>query len=190
MSTVLIIVLVVLALIGLVILWAILIYNRLVAKRQRTEEGWSGIDVQLKRRSNLIPNLIETVKGYASHEKETLDRVTAMRARADQAPSNAPDERAKAESALSGALVQLFAVAENYPDLKASQNFQELQGALSEIEDQIQMARRYYNGAVREMNILVDSFPSNLVAQRYGFQKAIYFEIEDAADKAVPKVAF
>jgi LemA protein len=190
MSTFLVIVLVVLGLIGLVILWAILIYNRLVAKRQRTEEGWSGIDVQLKRRSNLIPNLIETVKGYAAHEKETLDRVTAMRARADRAPADAPAERAKAESALSGALVQLFAVAENYPDLKASANFQELQHTLADIEDQIQMARRYYNGAVRELNILVDSFPSNLVASRYDFKKAVYFEIEDPADKALPKVEF
>jgi LemA protein len=190
MSTILTIVLVVLGVVALVILWAIAIYNRLVARRQRTEEGWSGIDVQLKRRSNLIPNLIETVKGYASHEKETLDRVTAMRARAAGAQGDAPAERAKAESALSGALVQLFAVAENYPDLKASDNFQELQDTLAEIEDQIQMARRYYNGAVREMNILVDSFPSNLVASRYAFQKAVYFEIDDPVDKALPKVEF
>jgi LemA protein len=190
MSTILITVLAILALVALVIFWAIAIYNRLVSRRQRTEEGWSGIDVQLKRRSNLIPNLIETVKGYASHEKETLDRVTAMRARAEQAPGDAPAERAKAESALSGALVQLFAVAENYPDLKASENFKELQGALGDIEDQIQMARRYYNGAVREMNILVDSFPSNLVASHYDFKKAVYFEIDDPADKAVPKVNF
>jgi LemA protein len=190
MSTFFVIVLVVLGLIGLVILWAILIYNRLVAKRQRTEEGWSGIDVQLKRRSDLIPNLIETVKGYAAHEKEALDRVTAMRTRANQVQGDAPAERAKAESALSGALVQLFAVAENYPDLKSSANFQELQGALADIEDQIQMARRYYHGAVRELNILVDSFPSNLVASRYDFKKAVYFEIEDPADKALPKVEF
>lgn len=190
MSTILTIVLVALGLVVLVIVWAIMIYNKLVARRQRTEEGWSGIDVQLKRRSNLIPNLVETVKGYASHEQETLDNVTAMRARAAGAATEAPDERAKAESALSGALVQLFAVAENYPDLKASANFAELQGALADIEDQIQMARRYYNGAVRQMNILVDSFPSNIIANRYSFQKATYFEIDDPADKAVPEVDF
>jgi LemA protein len=165
-------------------------YNRLVRRRILVQEGFSGIDVQLKRRSNLIPNLIETVKGYASHEKETLDRVTAMRARAAGAQGDAPAERAKAENALSGALVQLFAVAENYPDLKASDNFKELQATLGDIEDQIQMARRYYNGSVREMNILVDSFPSNIVASRYDFKKAVYFEIDDPADKALPKVEF
>ena len=190
MSTTLTIVLVLLALVVLVIVWAIAIYNRLVTRRQQTEEGWSGIDVQLKRRSNLIPNLVETVKGYASHEQETLDNVTAMRAKANAAPGDSPEARGQAESALSGALVQLFAVAENYPDLKASSNFIELQQALAEVEDQIQMARRYYNGAVRNMNILVDSFPSNIIAQRYNFQKAVYFEIDDPADKAVPKVEF
>ena len=113
-----------------------------------------------------------------------------MRARAAGAAHDAPAERGKAESALSGALVQLFAVAENYPDLKASTNFSELQETLSDIEDQIQMARRYYNGAVRNMNILVDSFPSNIIATRYDFQKAVYFEIDDAADKVLPKVDF
>ncbi|MBS8261291.1 LemA family protein [Roseibium polysiphoniae] len=171
-------------------LFAILLYNTLVKKRQMVEEGWSGIDVQLKRRANLIPNLIETVKGYASHEQETLDRVTELRAQVSALPKDDVAGRAKAEGMLSQALGKLFAVAEAYPDLKASQNFSDLHSSLDEIENAIQMARRYYNGAVRGLNVAVESFPSNLIANQFKFEKAEYFEIEDAAERAVPKVQF
>lgn len=170
--------------------FAIFLYNTLVKKRQMVEEGWSGIDVQLKRRANLIPNLVETVKGYADHEQQTLDNVTQLRASAGSVPRDDVAGRAKAEGALSQALGRLFAVAEAYPDLKASENFSDLHKSLDEIENAIQMARRYYNGAVRGLNVAVESFPSNLVASRFKFEKAEYFEIEDEADRAVPKVQF
>jgi LemA protein len=170
--------------------FAIVLYNGLVKKRQMVEEGWSGIDVQLKRRANLIPNLVETVKGYASHEKEALEAVTRMRTAAASMPKDDVAGRAKAEGALGQALGRLFAVAEAYPDLKANQNFSDLHQSLDEVEDAIQMARRYYNGAVRNLNVAVESFPSNLVANQFKFEKAEYFEIEDEADRAVPKVEF
>nr|MEC9421354.1 LemA family protein [Pseudomonadota bacterium] len=170
--------------------FAIVIYNGIVKKRQMVEVGWSGIDVQLKRRANLIPNLVETVKGYASHEKEALEAVTSMRAQVSAVPNDDVAGRAKAEGELSHALGRLFAVAEAYPDLKASQNFSDLHNSLDEIENAIQMARRYYNGAVRNLNVAVESFPSNLIANQFKFEKAEYFEIEDEADRAVPKVQF
>ena len=180
----------VLALAALLLVWAILIYNRLVARKQQAEEGWSGIDVQLKRRANLIPNVVETVKGYTSHERQTLEELTELRVKA-MAAENAPaTERAAVESRLSGALTHLFAVAENYPDLKASSNYLALQEELSDIENHIQMARRYYNGAVRNLNTLIESFPSNLVANKFGFMKADYYEVDAAADRALPKVDF
>ena len=169
--------------------YAISIYNRLVKNRQMVEEGWSGIDVQLKRRTDLIPNLMETVKGYMTHERELLEQITELRSRAQGAANAPPGERGPIEAALSGALGRLFAVVENYPDLKANQNFMEFQAALSEIEDQIQLSRRYYNGATRNLNILVESFPSNLVASMFKFQKSDYFEI-DETDRATPQVAF
>ena len=175
--------LVVAALIG-----AISIYNRLIRNRQMVQEGWSGIDVQLKRRADLIPNLIEAVKGYMGHEKGVLEKVTELRAQSLQA--GGVGEKARAEGALGTALANLFAVAENYPDLKASQNFIQLQQSLADIEDQVQLARRYYNGAARNLNILIGSFPSNVVANMFQFTPAEYFEVEDAADRAVPKVAF
>ncbi|WP_298983520.1 LemA family protein [uncultured Roseibium sp.] len=168
----------------------IFLYNALVKKRQMVEEGWSGIEVQLKRRSNLIPNLIETVKGYASHEQETLDTVTQLRTSISSIPAGNIAGRAKAEGELSKALGRLFAVAEAYPDLKASQNFTDLHQSLDEIENAIQMARRYYNGAVRGLNVAVESFPSNLIASQFKFDKVEYFEIEDDAERAVPKVSF
>lgn len=174
------------ALVGLVIV----LYNRLVKARQMVEEGWSGISVQLKRRSDLIPNLLAAVKGYMSHEKDVLERVTELRARSEAAEGAEPAERAKIEGALSGALVRLFAVMENYPDLKASQNVIDFQDALEDIENHLQMARRYYNGAVRNLNVLVESFPSNLVAGQFGFRKAQYFELDDEQDRAVPQVEF
>ncbi len=172
----------------LIALYAVMIYNRLVKSTTVTEEGWSGIDVQLKRRSNFIPNLVETVKGYAAHERGTLDEVTELRAKTQDAHGRA--EWAETEGLLTAALVRLLAVAENYPDLKASTNFTDLQGQLAEVEDQIQMARRFYNGAVRNLNILVESFPSNLIANASKFGKADFFEIEDAAQRAVPEVDF
>ena len=171
-----------------VVLWAIAIYNKLVRHRNLVKEGWSGIDVQLKRRANLIPNLIETVKGYMGHERGVLEEVTKLRAQS--AADHTPGEQGPIEGALGRALGRLFALAENYPDLKASTNFIDLQDELSEIENQIQLARRYYNGAVRDLNILIEQFPSNLVAGQFGFVQAEFFEIEDAADRAVPEVSF
>ncbi|QFT33609.1 LemA family protein [Roseibium porphyridii] len=168
----------------------IFLYNALVKKRQMVEEGWSGIEVQLKRRSNLVPNLVETVKGYASHEQETLDAVTQLRTSISSIPADNIAGRAKAEGELTKALGRLFAVAEAYPDLKASQNFTDLHQSLDEIENAIQMARRYYNGAVRGLNVAVESFPSNLIASQFKFDKAEYFEIEDDAERSVPKVTF
>lgn len=183
---------------GLVILVIILIvggyivlaYNGLVRARQMVKEAWSGIDVQLKRRADLIPNLIETVKGYAQHEREALDNVTEMRARAQGLPRDDVAGRAQAEGMLGQALGRLFAVAEAYPDLKANENFVKLQASLETLESEIQMSRRYYNGAARDLNIKVESFPSNLIANQFKFEQVEYFEIEDAEDRAVPKVSF
>ena len=152
------------------------------------EEGWSSIDVQLKRRSNLIPNIINAVKGYMSHEKQLLEEVTKLRSKSDSA--NTVIDQGKAESSLSGSLMNLFAVAENYPELKANENFLDLQKQLQDIENDIQMARRYYNGTVRNNNILIESFPSNLVANTFSFKKAEFFEIEDPNARNVPKVEF
>ena len=170
------------------LLGAVTIYNKLVTNKNLVAEGWSGIDVQLKRRNDLIPNLIESVKGYMGHERGVLDQVTELRAKS-QAAQGVGDQ-AKVEGAMGAALANLFAVAENYPDLKASQNFIELQKSLADIEDQVQLARRYYNGTARNFNILIQSFPSNLMASAFGFTTVEYFEIEDAAERAVPKVAF
>ena len=170
--------------------YAISIYNSLVKNRQLVQEGWSGIDVQLKRRTDLIPNLMEAVKGYMSHERDTLQAVTEARVRAQGAANASPAERAAAEGALSSALGRLIAVAEAYPDLKASSNFLEFQQALQTTEDEIQLARRYYNGAVRNLNTTVESFPSNLIANNFKFEKAEYFELESPADRAVPTVKF
>jgi LemA protein len=169
-------------------LGAVVIYNRLVTNKNMVAEGWSGIDVQLKRRTDLIPNLIEAVKGYMGHERGVLEKVTELRHQSLAAEG--VGDKAKVEGALGAALGNLFAVAENYPDLKASQNFLELQKSLADIEDQIQLARRYYNGAARNFNILIQSFPSNLVAGTFHFTPVEYFEIEDAAERAAPKVSF
>lgn len=170
--------------------YAVVIYNGLVKARQMVREAWSGIDVQLKRRADLIPNLLETVKGYASHEKDTLAEVTEMRTRAQGVPAGDVAGRAAAEGMLSQALGKLFAVAESYPDLKANENFRDLQQSLDKMETEIQMARRYYNGAARDLNVQVESFPSNLVANTFKFEQADYFEIENDADRAVPEVDF
>ena len=180
--------LVVLALAAAVIVWGVVIYNSLVRMRNMVEEAWSGIDVQLKRRTDLVPNLVSTVKGYAAHEKGTLEEVIRLRNMAQSAQG--VNETAQAQGLLGQALGRLFALAESYPDLKANANFAQLQATLGEIEEQIQLARRYYNGAVRNLNIAVESFPSNLVAGRFGFAKAEFFELESAAERAVPTVSF
>ena len=176
---------VVLVLIGLIVAWAIFTYNRFIKLVNRVKEAWSGIDVQLRRRFNLIPNLVQSVKGYAKHETQVLEDVTRMRA-----GSQDVNQRAIEEGHLSKALANLFAVAEAYPDLKASRNFLDLQDELTTIENEIQMSRRYYNGAVRDLNILVESFPSNLIARLFGFMTAEFFEIELASQRDVPKVEF
>jgi LemA protein len=151
------------------------------------DEAWSGIDVQLKRRYDLIPNIVETVKGYAKHEKGTFEEVTKLRTEAMNAQT--PDEKGKVENMLSGALKTLFAVAENYPELKANQNFLDLQGQLTEIETEVQSARRYYNGAVRDFNTKIMVFPNNLIAGVLGFVKREFFEA-DEAEKENVKVDF
>jgi LemA protein len=182
--------LILLAIVVAVIGYAIFLYNDLVSKRQLVEEGWSGIDVQLKRRTDLIPNLLETVKGYMGHERETLEAVTNARAAATAGANAGPEERAKLEGALSGALGKLLAIAEAYPDLKANTTFLEFQEALQTVEDEIQLSRRYYNGATRNLNTAVESFPQNVVANTFKFEKAEYFELENEADRAVPSVKF
>lgn len=181
---------IVLIVLGVVALYGVMIYNRLVKNRQMVEEGWSGIDVQLKRRANLIPNLMETVKGYMKHERELLTEITELRTRAQAAEGGGPGERGPIEAALSGALGRLLAVVENYPDLKASANFQDFQNSLEEIENEIQLSRRYYNGSVRNLNVQVEQFPSNIIANFFKFIRAEYFELENEADAQVPKVEF
>jgi LemA protein len=171
-----------------IVLWVIFTYNRLITLRNRKEEAWSDIDVQLKRRYNLIPNLVETVKGYATHERELFENVTKARTQAMGAQTM--EEHSKAENFLSSTLKSLFAVSENYPDLKASQNFMELQRELRDTEDKIQSARRFYNGNVRDINIKIESFPSNIIAGLFKFEKAEFFEIEEAAARKPVSVKF
>ncbi len=168
----------------LFVIWFVFIYNSLVSWKNRVKEAWSDIDVQLKRRLDLIPNLVESVKAYMSHEKQTLENVTNARTALMNA-GNAK-EYAQADNMLEGALKSLFAVAENYPDLKASQNFIELQRELADTENKIQAARRFYNATVRDYNTKVQSFPSNIVANIFGFKSEEYFEI-DEAEKDVAK---
>jgi LemA protein len=176
------------ALIVLAILYAIATNNSLVRLKTRADEGFSDIDVQLKRRHDLIPNLVETVKGYASHERQVFENVTAARSTAVAA--RGPEQQAQAENALSGALRQLFAVAEAYPELKANQNFLELQDEITDTEDKIQASRRFYNMTVRDLNIKVDSFPSSVIANTRGFGKREFFEVEAQGDREVPAVSF
>jgi len=172
-------------LIGLYLVWA---YNGLVRNRNLVAEGWSGIDVQLRRRADLIPNLIETVKGYAAHEDKLFRDIAELRAKSISGGTVA--EQSAVGQAMTAALGRIFAIAEAYPELKADANFRDLQDKLSQIEDEIQMSRRYYNGAVRNLNTMIESFPSNMVAKQFGFQKAEFFEIGDAAAREVPKVDF
>lgn len=165
-----------------------LMYNSLVGLRVRADSAWSDIDVQLKRRHDLIPNLVETVKGYAGHEKSTFENVTKYRSMAMQATG--PADRAQAEGQLTMALKSLFAVAENYPQLRASENFSSLQKSLAEIEDNLQNARRYYNAVVRDLNTSIQVFPKNLVASMFGFQPRAFFELDAAAEREAPAVKF
>ncbi len=182
--------LVILGVLGAIVLYVIGIYNGLVKARQMVKEAWSGIDVQLKRRADLIPNIVEAVKGYIGHEKDTLREVTELRTRAQAVPEGDVAARAAVEGMLSQALGRLMAVAEAYPDLKASENFLQLQATLDKLEGEIQMSRRYYTGAARDLNVKVESFPSNFVANYFKFNTAEYFEIENAADRQVPEVKF
>lgn len=182
--------LVVVAAVVLLGLFLIATYNRLVTLRQRVKEAWSDIDVQLKRRHDLIPNLVETVKGYAGHERQTLESVTQARTAAVQASGASPEQRAQAENMLTAALRQLFALAEAYPQLRAVESFNQLQEELTATEDKISFARRFYNGNVRDYNTALMTFPTNTLAGMFGFTAEQYFEIADAAERAVPQVKF
>ncbi|MFZ2970817.1 MAG: LemA family protein [Minisyncoccia bacterium] len=185
METILILLLVIMITVAV---WFIGIYNGLIKLQVRTNEAWSDIDVQLKRRYDLIPNLINTVKGYATHEKELFERVTQARSNAMNAQN--PEQKAGAENMLSGALKSLFAVSENYPELKANENFLELQRELSDTENKIQASRRFYNGNVRDLNTKILVFPDSIVAGILNIRKREFFEIEEAAQKEAPKVSF
>src|SRR5262245_1543065 len=176
------------AVVAAIVFYGIVVFNRLVRQRNVVREGWSGIDVQLRRRTDLVPNLVEAVKGYAAHERTVFEEVTQRRAGSIAASDVAG--QAAAEKALNGSLGRLMAVAEAYPQLKADKNFLELQQQLAEIEDQIQMARRYYNGAVRNLNISIQSFPGVLIARPLGFHEEPFFELEDRAQGAAPQIAF
>ena len=173
----------------LLIIIVVVLYNALVKTKVRVEEAWSDITVQLKRRYDLIPNLVNAVKGYAKHEKEVIENVT--KARANALNATGVQETAKAENQFEQALKSLFAVSENYPQLRASENFQQLQAELTDTEDKIMAARRFYNGAARDLNIKIDTFPSNMIAKMFGFKKRDFFEVDDVASVEKPvAVAF
>lgn len=172
----------------IIVAFVIAVYNSLVGLKNKTQEAWADIDVQLKRRYDLIPNLVETVKGYAKHEKGTFEKITEYRSAAMKA--TAPGEKAKADNMLTETLKSLFAVAENYPDLKANQNFLDLQGQLAQIEETIQQSRRYYNGNVRDFNIKIETFPNNVFAGMLGFKKFDFFEVAEAKERENVKVEF
>ena len=181
-------ILIIVGVIILFIVYAISIYNKLVKNKTLVEEGWSGMDVFMKKRYDLIPNLVETVKGYATHEKETFENVTQARANAMKA--NGVAEQEQAENNLNKALMNLYAVAEQYPDLKANANFINLQNQIESLEGEIEKSRRYYNGTVRENNILVETFPSNIIARMYGFVKQKFFELTNIAERETPQIKF
>ena len=183
--------LIVLVVLAVIALFLIATYNRLVTLRQRVREAWSDIDVQLKRRHDLIPNLVETVKGYASHESTVFQNVTNARAAAIAAgQTGSPQDRAAAENQLSTALRSIFAVAENYPQLQAVQEFKDLSENLTATEDKISFARRFYNGNVRDYNTALQTFPTNILAGTFGFKSEQYFELADAAERETPQVKF
>ena len=180
---------IVLIVVGLVVVWAIFSYNRLVALREQVRAAWAQVDVLLKRRHDLIPNLVETVKAYAGHERDTLERVVAARNAAVAARGN-PAQISQAEGALGGALRQLFALAEAYPDLKANANFSELQRELAGTENQIGHQRQQYNATVAAYNTSMLSFPNNLIAGPFGFSAQPFFELQDAGQREAPQVKF
>ena len=184
MSVLAIVLIVIAALLGVIIMFVIGSYNGLVTLRNRVEEAWSDITVQLKRRTDLIPNLVSSVKGYATHEKEVFEKVTEARSAIMNAQGVA--DTAKAENMMEGALKSLFAVAEAYPELKANQNFLQLQQELVDTEDKIQAARRFYNGGVRDLNTKIQTFPANIVAGMFGFQAKEFFDVEDRASVESP----
>jgi LemA protein len=173
---------IILGAVALIVVWVIWVYNSFVRLRTRAKEAWADIEVQLKRRYDLIPNVVETVKGYASHEREVLENVT--RARTQAMGAKTAKEHAKAENMLSSTLKTLFAVSENYPDLKANANFLDLQRELADTENKIQAARRFYNTNVRDLNIGVQSFPRNIIAGMFGFEKMEFFELEEGEEAA------
>ena len=176
------------AVLAVLVLWAVVVYNGLVQLRVRADSAWADIDVQLKRRYDLIPNLVETVKGYAAHEQQVFRQVTEARARAMQVTG--PNEKAAAEGTLAGALKSLFAVAENYPQLRANENFLSLQQSLNQVEDALQGARRYYNAVVRDYNTKVAVFPDRLIAQATQFTSKEFFQLDAAEEAKAPKVSF
>ena len=182
------IIIVVFVLVTFLLFYLVATYNKLVKFKTLVAEAWSSIDVMLKKRHDLIPNLVETVKGYAGHEQETFKKVIEARNRASAA--NSLQDQEAAENQLNRAVTGLLALAEQYPDLKANSNFLQLQNDLAVIETDIEKSRRYYNGTVRENNILVDSFPSNIIANMFGFIKSAFFEMENIAERAVPQVSF
>ena len=173
----------------LLVLWIVGVFNGLVRARNAVDESWAGIDTELKRRHDLVPNLVETVKGYAAHERGTLEAVIQARNTA-AAPQASPASAAQAENALSAGLRQIFALSERYPDLKANASFQQLQGALADTEDRIQRARTVYNGNVRALNTSIEVFPGNMVANSFGFSRREFFELKDAEQREAPKVSF
>lgn len=180
--------LILVAAVVLFLLYGVSIYNKLIQLRNLVKEAWSSIDVMLKKRHDLIPNLVETVKGYASHEKEALQSVTDARNQAGNRGS--VKETEAAEARLNTALVHLFAVAEQYPDLKANTNFLQLQSQLADLEGDIEKSRRYYNGTTRNYNTLIESFPSNIIAGMFNFEKETYFELSNPEERNVPQVKF
>ncbi len=180
--------LIILAVLALLVVWIVSIYNKLVKLRQTLRSSWSDIDVLLKKRYNLVDNLVETVKGYATHEKGTLTGVTEARAKAMQAVG--PEDKAKAENVFKDTLKSLFAVAEAYPDLKANQGFLALQNQLMELENGIEYARRYYNAVARDYNTMTESFPSNMIASRFGFGREQFFELAAPEEREPVKVKF
>ena len=181
--------LIILGIIVVIVFAAVVIYNKLVRLRNTAKSSWSDIDVQCKKRYDLVPNLVETVKGYASHERTVFEKVTQARSMAMQA--NSPAELAKAENMMRDTLKSLFAVAEAYPELKANTNFQQLQSQLQELENSIEYARRYYNAVVRDYNTLIESFPPNLMGSQFKFQKEEFFELEvPVEERKAPRVSF
>jgi len=182
-------VIVILAIVVLAVLFFVLSYNGVIRLRNRVDSSWSQIGVQLERRHDLIPNLVETVKGYAAHERQTLEEVVQARNSAVQAQQAGPAQQAQAENVLTGALRQLFALSENYPDLKANQNFLNLQEELTATEDRISYARQFYNDSVQKFDTKIQTFPTNLIAGMFNFQKREYFQAEQGATE-VPKVEF